>query len=112
MNMIPRIPQDGGEPPRGYFAARWHGEVPLGTLLWRDMLLFGTLLNLATSFSAIVLLGLKMPVWVWFGAYLSPLPYNLFLVIATWKATAALPPAQASGARMVALVWLAVATLI
>ena len=44
-----------------FFRSRWLGEVPLDRLFWRDMMLVGTGINVASSAVALVLLGLKMP---------------------------------------------------
>ena len=33
----------------GYFARRWHGEIPSSVLLWRDMVAIGTWIWLASD---------------------------------------------------------------
>ncbi len=48
----------------GFFRTRWRGEVPLDRLFWRDMLLVGTVLSVASSALALLLLGLKLPLWL------------------------------------------------
>lgn len=56
------------------------------TLFWRDMLLIGTGLNLLMTGVALALLSQGAPLpWVLF-AHLLPLPYNLFIVSAIWRA--------------------------
>jgi len=47
-----------------FFRTRWRGETPLDRLFWRDMLLVGTILNIASSALALILLGLKLPLWL------------------------------------------------
>ncbi|TIP53139.1 MAG: hypothetical protein E5X69_05515, partial [Mesorhizobium sp.] len=47
-----------------FFRTRWRGEAPLDRLFWRDMLLVGTILNVASSVLALILLGLKLPLWL------------------------------------------------
>ena len=40
---------------RGFFAQRWRGQVPLRRLFWRDIVLIGSLINLAATFLALML---------------------------------------------------------
>lgn len=96
----------------GFFRARWRGDVPLGRLFWVDMVVVGTTLNLATSFGALVALGLKWPEWAAAAVYFSPLPYNLFLVLSVWWACDKVDARTAGVARAGALAWVLVATLI
>jgi hypothetical protein len=67
------------------FRTRWRGEAPLDRLFWRDMLLVGTILNVASSALALVLLGLKLPLWLVLAVHFLPIPYNIFLTIAVWR---------------------------
>lgn len=69
----------------GFFRARWRGEALLDRLFWRDMLLVGTILNVASSALALVLLGLKLPLWLVLAVHFLPVPYNIFLIIAVWR---------------------------
>jgi len=68
-----------------FFRTRWRGETPLDRLFWRDMLLVGTILNIASSALALILLGLKLPLWLVLAAHFLPVPYNIFLTIAVWR---------------------------
>jgi hypothetical protein len=96
----------------GFFASRWHGAAPIDRLFWTDMIIVGTLVNVAAAFGAVMLLGLKLPAWIAVAAYLAPLPYNVFLVLAVWRATEGLAGGAASGYRAGALVWLALAIIV
>jgi len=69
----------------GFLRARWRGEVPLDRLFWRDMLLVGTILSVASSALALILLGLKLPLWLVLVVHFLPVPYNIFLTIAVWR---------------------------
>ncbi|WP_217578855.1 hypothetical protein [Mesorhizobium sp. GbtcB19] len=69
----------------GFFRARWRGEAPLDRLFWRDMLLVGTAISIASSALALVLLGLKLPLWLVLAVHFLPVPYNIFLTIAVWR---------------------------
>lgn len=68
-----------------FFRSRWLGQVPLDRLFWRDMLLAGTLINMASSALALVLLGLKLPLWLVLAVHFAPVPYNIFLTSAVWR---------------------------
>jgi hypothetical protein len=95
-----------------FFASRWRGEAPLDRLFWRDMVLFGTLLNLATTAAALVLLELKFPLPVVLAVHLSPLPYNIFLLAAVWRTADAAGNVKAAFFRSGALLWFVAATII
>ncbi|TJV71236.1 MAG: hypothetical protein E5X76_16725 [Mesorhizobium sp.] len=68
-----------------FFRTRWRGEAPLDRLFWRDMLLVGTILNVASSVLALILLGLKLPLWLVLAVHFLPVTYNIFLTIAVWR---------------------------
>lgn len=97
---------------RGFVAARLAGEVQAGRVFWTDMIVVGTLVNVAAAYAAILMLGFKHPAWVAVCVYLAPLPYNVFLVVAVWRAAARLAASPAAVYRLGATLWLAVATLI
>jgi hypothetical protein len=71
-----------------YFSRRWHGEVPLGVLVWQDMLGVGTLVNLTATFLAVVAVILGAHSVLALAVHLSPLPFNVFLVGSVWRAPA------------------------
>jgi len=98
--------------PAGFFRSRWHGQVSLDRLFWVDMVLVGTLINLATSFAALIALGFKWPAWASIAVYAAPFPYNVFLVLAVWRMSERLGPRAAGFARTGALGWLVIATVI
>lgn len=69
-----------------FFAQRWRAQIGWPTLFWRDLLLIGTSLNLLMTGTALVLISRDVPMqWVLL-AHLSPLPYNLLIVSAIWRA--------------------------
>lgn len=98
--------------PFAFFVRRWQRRIPLGLLFWRDMMLFGSLLNLAAAFAGLMALGLKAELAVALAVFNAPLPYNLFLVGAVWRTAELVDKARASTARAGALVWLAVITVL
>jgi hypothetical protein len=97
------------DPPagRGYFARRWRGEVPAPVLLWRDMLLVGTVLNLVATFTALMLIAQGVPTPWAVALHFAPVPYNVFLFAALGRA-----PQRTPLAMGLAAVWLAVMTLV
>ena len=83
-------------------AARWRGEVPLRVVLWRDMLLAGTAINLLTGVAALMILAAKGEVLWAVLVHFAPLPLNLFLMCAVFRA-----PQSGTRARAMAVGWFA-----
>ena len=90
-----------------YFSRRWSGQVSWQTLLWPDILGVGTVLNLTATLVALVAAIQGVHVAVVALLHFAPLPFNLFLVAALWRAPRR--PAIAAG---VALAWLVVMVLV
>lgn len=85
----------------GFVRLRWRGQVPLRTLFWRDMLIYGTTLNLLVSFAALMSAALGLPgAWA-VVVHFAPTPWNAFLVTALWRT-----PGASSLLRSAALIWL------
>jgi len=95
-----------------FFTARWRREVPLDRLLWVDMILVGTMINLATTFVALMMLGFKAPTIVAIGTHFAALPYNAFLFAAAWRTADRVDAVRAMTARAIAAAWLVLAVLI
>lgn len=71
---------------KAFITQRWHNRVGWTTLFWRDLLLIGTGLNALMTGTALALLSQDVPIqWVLL-AHLLPLPYNMFIVSAIWRA--------------------------
>ncbi|TIW19027.1 MAG: hypothetical protein E5V65_11420 [Mesorhizobium sp.] len=94
-----------------FFHSRWQGKVPLDRLFWRDMLLVGTAINIASSALALILLGLKLPLWLVLTVHLLPVPYNIFLALAVWRTAEKTGGAKASMMMLGSALWL-IATVI
>jgi hypothetical protein len=92
---------------RGYFGRRWHGEIAARTLLTRDMLAIGSLVNLAVTFAALFLLSQGAHPALAAALHFSPAPYNVFLFASFWRA-----PQRTAVASAVAILWLALVTLV
>ena len=68
-----------------FLLRRWRGQVPLRTLLWRDMVGVGSSVNLASTVLALVLTSSSAPLGLAAAVHFAPLPYNLFLIAAVWQ---------------------------
>lgn len=86
---------------------RWRGEVPLARMFWRDMIGVGSLLNLAASIGALILLAHGAPAGVAAALHFAPLPLNAFLFAAVWRNGRRSPLT-----RTAALAWLLIASLV
>jgi hypothetical protein len=89
-----------------FFRSRWLGQVPLGRLFWRDMMLVATMINIASSAAALVLLGLKTPLGLVLTVHFAPVPYNIFLAVAVWRTAEKTQGAKASLLMLVSALWL------
>ena len=89
---------------------RWRGEVPLDRVFWTDMLFIGTAVNVATTVIAMVLIASDGPSVLVVAVFFSPLPLNVFLVVAVWRSAEAASATGAFAARTASLVWLLAAT--
>lgn len=96
---------------KGYFASRWRGDVPLQRLFWRDMLLVGSAVNVATTLVALFVWALGGLTAAGFAIHFSPLPYNAFLLFAVWRSAERAPEPGASAARVAATLWMVAATV-
>jgi len=90
-----------------FFARRWRGEVPMHTLLWRDMLCVGTVVNMFATFVALMAASQGAPSWAAVAIHFAPLPYNIFLFAAVRRAVP-----RSRVAATVSLVWLALMTVV
>jgi hypothetical protein len=95
----------------GYVRRLWRGELPLARVFWHDMLVVGTLVNLAAMFLALLLFGMGAPTAVAVAVHFSPVPYNVLLFMAVWQSAAGESPGSWA-AQTVALVWLIASILI
>lgn len=96
----------------GFFTSRWRREVPLGRLIWLDMALMGSVLNVAAAVAGLMALGFKAGLPVSLAIMHAPLPYNIFLVAAIWRTADLSSPAAASSARTAAALWLLASMLL
>ena len=89
-----------------FFRSRWQGLVPLDRLFWRDMVVVGTVISIASSVLALILLGLKLPLWLVLVVHFAPVPYNIFLTFAVWRTAEKAGGAKASAMMLGSALWL------
>ena len=98
--------------PFGFFTRRWRRQTQLNVLFWRDMIVVGTLINIAAMVASLIVLGLKAGLPVAMLIFFAPLPYNVFLAAAVWRTSDLAGPKKAASARTGAVLWLVIATLL
>ncbi|HET7716923.1 MAG TPA: hypothetical protein VFK86_14975 [Bauldia sp.] len=91
---------------RGYFRALWSGTEPLHRVIVSDMLIGGTLINVVAMAAAFGLFAMEAPRWLATAVFFTPVPYNLFLVVAVWKTSALSDSSWTWPARILSFVWL------
>jgi hypothetical protein len=91
---------------RSFFHSRWQGRVPLDRLFWRDLVLVGTAISIASSVVALILLWLKIPLGLVLSVHFAPVPYSLFLTLAVWRTAEKSPGAKAWMMTLGATLWL------
>jgi hypothetical protein len=98
--------------PFGYFRRLWSGDLPLSRVFWIDMLLVGTLVNLASLIAAIVLFAGDAPVAWGVAVFLAHVPYSLLLFTGVWRSAAQAGSPSGSVAQAAAIAWLIAAFVI
>ncbi len=89
-----------------YFMSRLNGVAPLRTVLWRDMIIIGTALNVLTGIAGIILLTSGADTALAMTVYFALIPWNLFLFFAVWRCSERAPASEAMTARLIAAIWL------
>lgn len=98
--------KDGNGPMTSFLQSRWLGEVPLETVFWRDMLLVGSLLNMAAAAAAYAMIAADYPGLLAMLVFVLPLPWNLFLLVAVWQSADRDGGAAALTAKVISVIWL------
>ena len=75
------------------------------------MLVVGTAINIASSALALILLGLKLPLWLALTVHFLPVPYYIFLSLAVWRTAEKTDGAKSSLMVLGSALWL-IATVI
>ena len=88
-----------------FLTTRLSGEAPLETVFWRDMLLVGTIINFAATGVALGLFAAGYSPILVLIVNFSPVPWNLFLLLANWRCAAREGGPPAVTAKIVSLLW-------
>ncbi|MBB6469350.1 hypothetical protein [Aminobacter carboxidus] len=95
-----------------FFSRRWNGEVALGKLFWWDMVVVGSIINVATTIVALLILAAKMSALLAVAVYLIPLPYNLFLYGSVLRTADMAGIPNAGAIKISATLWIILASLL
>jgi len=88
-----------------YVTSLWRGELPLGRVFWSDMLIIGTVVNVAAMIAAILLFVSSAPITIGVVVHFSPVPYNLLLLLGVWHAAQRETSDWSFAAQAIAVVW-------
>jgi hypothetical protein len=92
----------------------WRGEFTLQRAFWDYAIIYGSLLNLATTLAAFGAFAAGWPLAVAAVIFLLPLPYNLLAVVNVWRSAERYPGPRlwANLARIAVVLWAILATTI
>jgi hypothetical protein len=90
-----------------FFRQRWRGQVPMRQLFWWDLLLVGSLINVAASVVGLALQASGAPGWLALVLRFAPVPYSLFLLLAVGRS-----PQRSTLIELLAGLWFAVMLLV
>jgi hypothetical protein len=107
-----RVAESLSRSPIGYFKRLWRAEIPLGRVFWQDMIVVGTLVNLAAMGLGFLAVALGASTATGIAIFLAPVPYNILLVVSVWQRAAAEPANWGAIARIGALIWLLLAFVV
>jgi hypothetical protein len=95
-----------------YFRRLWQGELPLPRVFWTDMLVIGTLVNVATLLLAVLLFGVDAPLVYGVVLFLVHIPYSIAVFIGVWRSAAREKSRWGPPAQVAAVIWLIAALVI
>jgi hypothetical protein len=107
-------PRASAPPPRpaGYFRGLWRAEIPLSRVFWLDMIVIGTVVNLAAMGLAFLTVALGASTAAGIAIFLAPVPYNILLVTSVWRRADIERADWAWLARFGSLLWLILAFVV
>jgi hypothetical protein len=91
-----------------YIRQLWNGELPLSRVFWNDMLVVGTIVNIAALLAAVGLWVAGIPAWLGFAVHLLPVPYNMLLFAGVSRSAAREQPQWSWIASSIAGLWFVV----
>jgi hypothetical protein len=90
----------------------WAGQPTLARIFWQDMLIGGTAISLTASVVALLMFAADASTIAAIAVFFAPFPYNALLVTAVWRSAARDPSQWSRPARVGAVAWLFLVTLI
>lgn len=84
------------------------GDVPLAEVFINDMLVIGSMVNIALALAGFAMLAAGWPTWLAAVTFFSPQPYNIILLIAVWRSASRSPVRAADLAKIAGIVWFVV----
>lgn len=99
-------------PVKAFIDSRLSGVARIETVFWRDMLLTGTSVTLATFVAAMMLLAEDYPTPLILVIYFIAMPYNIFITISVWRGAVQAGAARQTFYRTIAALWLVITTLL
>ncbi len=90
----------------------WWGQVPLDVAFWHFAILYGLVLNAATSMLFLYLLINDAGYAVLTAAFFLPIPYNILIIVAVWRSASRYegPRKWVDWARFATVLWMVVLT--
>jgi hypothetical protein len=92
-------------PVAAYIGSLWRGEFPLGRVLWSEMLIIGTVVNIGATIAALLLFVSGLPVAIGVAVHFLTLPYNLLLLLGVWHAAQRDASQWSFAAQAIAVMW-------
>lgn len=96
------------------FGALWRGEIALPRVFWTYAVLYGLLVNLASTGASMALFAADAPTPLALAVYFLPLPYNVLMVVAVWRSAGRFqgPQRWADVARVAVIAWVVTLTIV
>ena len=97
---------------RDRIEALWLGHVPLDIAFWRFAVIYGLVLNAATSILFLVLVTGGASTASLVAAFLLPIPYNILMIVAVWRSAGRYqgPRRWVDWSRFATVLWMVVLT--
>ena len=91
----------------------WKGDLPLRQAIWEYAVFYGLLVNVLTDVLFYALLVNDASSVLIALAFVIPIPYNIFVVVAVWRSAGRHPRSERARdlARLGTVVWMVVLTL-
>lgn len=93
-------------------ARAYFDTAPLTQLVWRDMLLIGTAINVLATVLALTLFAARAPTALAAAVHFLPVPFNVFVCLVVWRRAGETGGAVATFVRAASVAWLALVVIL